>query len=278
LAWYLDRYRIGKHRQWIGAPVPVLVQYKEEKRDYFQRPEVRPEPPRPVLHIDTKVGQSTDFKMHELGVWVTRLDTRLLGPGMHELFFDIDERTTMQASEHPLLLLNANDYRKELMEEAGEKFMPSLGIWDSGQLNDFIQATIRRKLREEGLDDPIYISPYRKETLGTFPKPIASAPINWVLEALIIEFVYLSTFSPAARQKGPVWRIHMEENFLELSFETAFSSFLDEEIAASVNNRELGLLYLLNSKEDQRFQAKTDVSSAAAHLSVKFDMYKAPVL
>jgi hypothetical protein len=175
------------------------------------------------------------------------------------------------------LLLDATDYRKELMEEAEERFMPSPGIWGGDQLYRFAETTISRKLRQEGLDNPVFIAWHRKKGDDRFPKPIASAPINWVLEALITEFVYLSTFSLVA--KGPVCRVFIENNFLELSLESAYSHPVDEEIAASVNDRELGLLHLLNSgHEGKRFEAKTDVSPVGCNLSVKFDMYEAPVL
>jgi hypothetical protein len=86
--------------------------------------------------------------------------------------------------------------------------------------------------------------------------------------------LYLSAVGPAKHD----WYFNAEKNLLTLQV-VIKSSPIDEEIAASVGSRELGILHLLNgSRDDETFAARTDLSWQSANLQVTFDMYQAPVL
>jgi hypothetical protein len=109
---------------------------------------------------------------------------------------------------------------------------------------------------------------------ASLKRPIASAPIHWVIDALISEFFYLSAWGSAKHD----WYFEIQRNLLTLGVIVKTGS-IDDEIAASVGNRELGTLHLLNgSRDDETFVATTDLSSEVASLRVTFDMYQAPVL
>lgn len=264
MGWYFDHYQVGKHRQWVGAPIPIRVSYKQAESLNFARPEKRGGPPRPLLRVDDK---SVDFEFEREGSWIVVLDTKTLGSGRHELIFELDERTRIHASDEPLFLLDPDEYRRELAEEADETFLPSPGLWDFDQVERLMRTLIGRDVHSAKLD--------MKKGL-MFPKPIASAPVYWAMHALITEFVYLSTSEPETIPA--FWGFEMQQDVLDLYFHMFLSRPPNEEIAASVKNPKLGLLHLLNGSHKQRtFEPTTELSSEDARLGVKFHAYEAPI-
>ena len=212
-----------------------------------------------------------EFEMVGPGAWFGELNTTGLEPGSHELIFQVDETTSLHASDQPLLLLRPDDYRKELMEEAEEEFMPSTGVWHCDQLERLMKSAIDRKLRDQGWDHFFFFGTSRAEGLGELPRPIATAPIHWILDALITEYLYLSTIETDLRD---YWFFSIKEDILTMGFEIHFAKEISRGMREAVANEEFGDLHLLGAGGDiKKFAARTEFSDSAAHIRVQFGMY-----
>jgi hypothetical protein len=274
MGWYFDHYKIGKTRQWVGAPVPIVVRYRYQFPSDFKEIDLSP-PVSPSVQILTEKGSTQDgskapFKRESFDTWRGMLDTKVLGPGRYELVFILDEKDAIHASDQPLFLFSPEDYRAELKEDAAELFLPSPGVSNSHQILGLLQTKLIAKLPANLFTEPpgIRIEPGEHVELN---EPVATAPISWVLDALITEFVYLWT---SARNSVPtVWDLELKGDLLSLGFGMKFFDDLDQAIASSVSNRELGVLHLLGDTGKTPFRSETYVSSTDARVRVWFNIF-----
>jgi hypothetical protein len=274
LNWFFDHYRIGKRRQWVGAPIPVLLRLREST--FYRFLGIPPDPLWPVLEVHSEVKgrpflRKFELKMQQPGFWTVELKTEELGPGKHDLVFYIGEEGMIHASDHPLLVLPPEEYRRELIEEAKEGFEPSLGIFDTRQLEHILRTTTAQRSHDSGWrpEGNVYIE--RKEGLGKLAAPIAIAPIRWILDALIGEFLYLSTLE--TNVKWHSWFISMQNETIRMGFELHFIDLPSEATQEAVSNKELSDLYLLGLGGDlPNYNAVTEFNNKmnAAKISVEY--------
>jgi 5,6,7,8-tetrahydromethanopterin hydro-lyase len=274
VTWYFKQYRIGKRRQWVGAPIPVAIQYSKGVNYLIDRPEAGGKEPVPSLHVlseQTERSKIFGFKRPAPGLWITLLDTTLLGPGQYELLFEVDQGAMLHASDQPLLLLAPNDYRAVLLDEAGEEFMPSRTLFNCHQLEQLMHSKIAQELP----DWEVRIT----RRVQSLPKPIATAPIYWVLDALVSEFNYLATGNPMFVSEDFGWYLDLQDDMLIIGFFIALGNLFGEEVASYIAKRELDDLYLLNALgHPPMFESFIDISGQIANVKVKADIYKAPVV
>ena len=277
LSWYFDYYRIGKRRQWIGAPVPICVNFRSDE-PYNPSLEKQSPPPRPRLIIDSgeKRFEGEEYLKNERfrfrsteAAWVAQLDTTKISPGTHDVTFRLDANESITAADQPLVILTPSDYRSELVEEAEERFLESRPIWSIDQLGEFMKREINRKLADrhcDGVDWSIHDSP------ETFRLPIASAPISWVLDALATEYGFLLIAEP---NPAAGWYFAIEKDVLMMGFEILGPSGISKETKAAVENREFGDLHLLNAGNDfRKFAVETYFSHKRSRIKVEFSMHE----
>jgi 5,6,7,8-tetrahydromethanopterin hydro-lyase len=274
VTWYFKQYRIGKRRQWVGAPIPVVIQYSEGNNYLVKGPEAQGKEPVPSLHVLSEQSERSkifSFKRPAPGLWITLLDTALLGAGQYELLFEVDHGAMLHASDQPLLLLAPNDYRAVLLDEAEEEFIPSRALFNFHQLEQLMHSKIARELP----DWKVRIA----RSVKGLPKPIPSAPVYWVLDALVSEFNYLAVGNPMFVSDDFGWYVDLQEDVLIIGFFIALGSLFGEEVASYIAKRELNDLYLLNAPgRPPMFESLIDISGQIANVKVKVDIYKAPVI
>lgn len=266
MGWYYEQYIIGKRRQWIGAPVPIIVLYKQSPRSTFGNGERRP-----VVRVGSEgIDSGTVFKFDSRGggVWISLVDTNLLTAGRQDLYFQLDDATVLQADEL-LFLFNPEDYRAELLQEAEEAFLPSPGVWSHHELEQLMRSRIRRSLP----DADVRIT----GSAEAFSRPIATAPIQWVLDALIAEMVFLST--GAGNYRNQSWRFAIDAERISIGFYGDIDHDLDRELIKYVADPRFGDLQLLNnSKHPSLFLCNVYTDGRIAYVNVNFDFNAAELL
>ena len=281
MSWYFDYYQIGKRRQWVGAPIPICVSFRSDE-PYFGSMEKRSYPRRPRLIIagDEKSleakeilkNEKRQFKGANEASWIAQLDTTKIRPGTYDLTFVLNKKESITASDEPLIILTPDDYRQELAEEADERFMRSLDIRNTNELREFMKGELNRKLANLRWDSRLSIDQSRTEGLGALDQGIASAPISWILDALATEYIFLSVVEP----NPGVWFFRIEKDVLVIGFYVHNTVRISKEMKATVENRELGDLYLLNVGNDfTKFAVDINFSHRmTSYIQVQFSMYE----
>lgn len=278
MSWFLDHYRIGKRRQWAGAPMPILLRLREPALYQFWG--IRSELPSPILEVLSDSGEKTIHRKFELGseqpgFWSVELKTEELGPGNHELLFNFGPEI-VHASDCPLLVMSPYEYRKAVVEEAKESFKSSVRIADRSQFDYIVRSTTSQRLRDCGWQTEIKIYTEWKYESEKLPTPLAAAPIQWLLDALTNEFLYLSTME--MNVNGHSWFASIQGDMLHLGFDLYFAQLPSEETRSAVSNQKLSDLHLLGLGGDlPNYKAVTDFDSKndAARFFVECGIYDA---
>src|SRR5262249_5673771 len=109
-----------------------------------------------------------------------------------------------------------------------------------------------------------------------FEKPVAIAPVQWFLDVLINEFMYLSTFE--MNVKSHAWNIAIDENRLHLGFDLHFSKLPSEATRLAVSNQEFSDLYLLPLGDDlPDYKAITNFDNDVARVAIECGMEGFPI-